>query len=51
MQVIIIPSGPQGEAARQPPGLDADKFNADQAWQVSLSACIQLLDGGHRLRV
>jgi len=43
--------GAQGEAARQPPRLHADKFNPDQVWQLTLAACIQLLNGGHGFKV
>ena len=29
----------------------ASEFNANQAWQVSLAACGQLVNGGHEVRV
>jgi len=39
-------SGRRGEAAAQEPRLQADEFDADQSRQVTLSACIELLNGG-----
>jgi len=38
--------GADGQAACQSPRLQAEDFDADQARQVALSACVELADGG-----
>ena len=43
--------GAYSEAAGQTSRLNAEEFNADQAGQVTLSAEVEVLDGGHKSKV
>jgi hypothetical protein len=43
--------GAQGETAGEAPRLQGEKFDADQAGQVPLSAEVELVNGGHGFKV